>query len=159
MRNLRFRNFAIATLIPVVLASIATLADDDEDMIRSLRSLSNEAIARHDADAVGSFLDEDFVITISTGAIERSRDEHVRSFGQHFDEFPDVIYIRTPFSIMISESFPLAMEKGTWVGSRTTANGDLETGGEYTAAWRKTDEGWKIYSELYVAQYCRGAGC
>ncbi len=48
---------------------------------------------------------------------------------------------------------PLAIENGTWVGTMTTPNGGLERGGQYTAAWRKTDGAWKIYSELFVVLY------
>jgi len=148
-----------AALLLVLAVCVTGYAGDDAETMRTLRQQSNDAIARHDAEAVGSFLDEDFVITISTGAIERSRDEHVRSFEQHFAEFPDVVYVRTPSSITISQNYPLAMEQGTWVGKRTTSNGKMENGGQYTAAWRKTDAGWKIYSELYVALYCHGADC
>jgi ketosteroid isomerase-like protein len=159
MQMSSFGNRALAALIPVFLLCVPAFADDDVETIRALRMQSNEAIAGHDARAVGSFLQDDFVITISTGAIERSRDEHIENFARHFEEFPDVVYIRTPSSITISEDYPLAIEQGTWVGARTTANGELENGGEYTAAWRKTDSGWKIYSELYVGLYCRGADC
>lgn len=150
---------AIAALLLVIPYSVASFAGDDAEAIRALRLQSNEAIARHDAEAIGSFLDEDFVITISTGAIERSRDEHISSFEQHFAEFPDVVYVRTPSSITISTDYPLAIEQGTWIGKRTTRTGKLENGGEYTAAWRKTDAGWRIYTELFVALYCHGAGC
>lgn len=129
------------------------------DTIRMLRMKSNEAIARHDAEAVGSFLADDFVATISSGAIQPSRQEHIDSFAEHFAQFSDVVYLRTPTTITISNSAPHAIEHGTWEGSRTTADGKLENGGEYTAAWRKTDSGWKIYSELYVALYCRGKDC
>lgn len=150
-------------LIVVIVAagpdgSIA-LAQDDIAAIRAARMKSNEAIARHDAKSLGSFLAEDYVITISTGAIERSRDEHVASFETHFSQYPDVVYIRTPASIRISEAYPLAIEHGTWIGTRTTENGKLENGGEYTAAWKNTDGTWLIYSELFVALYCRGEGC
>lgn len=124
-----------------------------------LRSQSNEAIAQHDAAAVGSFLADEFVATISSGAIQPGRKEHVGNFAEHFAQFPDVVYVRTPTTITISKSAPHAIEQGTWVGSRSTANGKLENGGEYTAAWRKTDGGWKIYSELFVALYCRGLDC
>ena len=133
--------------------------EDDTKAIQTARMKSNEAIARHDVNALQSYLDEDFVITISTGAIERSRDEHGRSFAAHFDEYPDVIYVRTPSEITLSEAYPLAIEHGTWVGSRTTENGKLENGGQYTAAWRKTDGVWRIYSELFVGLYCNGADC
>lgn len=135
------------------------LSENEAETIRSLRTQSNEAIARHDATSVGSFLADDYVITISTGAIERSREKHIDSFAAHFEQYPDVVYLRTPTTIRISESYPLAIEHGTWVGSRTTTNGKLENGGEYTAAWRKTGDVWKIYSELFVALYCRGEDC
>lgn len=134
-------------------------SESDTEAIRSIRTQSNEAIARHDAASVESFLADDYVITISTGAIERSRKEHIDSFASHFAQYPDVVYLRTPTTISISDSYPLAIEHGTWVGSRTTTNGKLENGGEYTAAWRKTGDVWKIYSELFVALYCRGEDC
>lgn len=143
----------------VTLGAQDALSENDAETIRSIRAQSNEAIARHDAASVGSFLAEDYVITISTGAIERSREEHIDSFAAHFEQYPDVVYVRTPTTISTSESYPLAIEHGAWVGSRTTTNGKLENGGEYTAAWRKTDGVWKIYSELFVALYCRGEDC
>ena len=132
---------------------------DDAASIRALRMQSNEAIANHDVEGIQAHLYDDYVITISIGAIERSKEEHGKSFAQHFEEYPDVIYVRTPTEIELSADFPLAMEQGTWVGKRTTENGKIETGGRYTAAWRKTESGWKIYSELFVALYCEGAGC
>lgn len=134
-------------------------SESDADAIRSIRAQSNAAIARHDAESVGLFLADDYVVTISTGAIERSRKEHIDSFTAHFVQYPDVVYIRTPATIKISNAYPLAIEHGTWEGSRTTANGKLENGGEYTAAWKKTGGTWKIYSELFVALYCRGEDC
>ena len=138
---------------------LVVIADGDAETIRALRLQSNEAIARHDVEAIRSFLNDDYVITISTGSIERSRDGHSRSFAQHFAEFPDVVYVRTPFAITISNAYPLAIEQGAGVGTRTSESGKLESGGEYTAAWKKTDSGWKIYSELFVALYCHGADC
>ena len=148
-------------MLSLLLAWIAAKAnaENDTESIRALREHSNEAIARHDANAIGSFLSNDYVITISTGVIVRSKDEHVRSFAEHFEEYPDVVYVRTPSQITISDAYPLALEQGTWVGTRTTRNGKLESGGKYAAAWRKTGKGWKIYSELFVALYCHGADC
>ena len=149
----------ISVSMSVAIGGIAAYANDDADTIRALRLQSNEAIRQHNVGAIGSYLHDDYVITISTGAIERSRDDHVRGFRQHFSEYPDVIYIRTPDKITLSEAYPLAIEQGTWVGRKTTENGKLENGGEYTAAWRRTDSGWSIYSELFVALYCEGADC
>jgi len=151
------RSFLV--LLVLALGGTTVWASDDVEAIQTIRMESNAAIARHDVDALQSFLDEDFVITISTGAIERSRDEHGRSFALHFEQYPDVVYIRTPSEIILSKAYPLAIEHGTWVGSRTSENGKLENGGQYTAAWRKTDGVWRIYSELFVGLFCRGADC
>lgn len=151
------RLIAVLGLLAIGIAGVN--AADDADAIADIRKKSNEAIARHDVEAVQSFLDDDYVITISTGAIERSREEHGESFAAHFAQFPDVVYVRTPAEITISETYPLAIEHGTWVGSRTTGNGRLENGGKYSAAWRKSGDAWKIHSEIFVALYCRGADC
>ena len=153
----RFRS--IAALLLAASSAVTAVAGDDAETIRALRAQSNEAIARHDAEAIRSYLAEDFVITISTGAIERSRDDHIESFERHFAEYPDVVYVRTPSRIRISESYPLAIEHGTWVGRRTVDNGETENGGDYTAAWKLTEQGWKLYSELFVGLYCHGTGC
>ena len=152
-----YRPFLV--LLMSVLAGSTILAAGDVESIQTIRMQSNAAIARHDVDALQSFLAEDFVITISTGDIERSRDEHSQSFALHFEQYPDVVYTRTPAKITLSDAYPLAIEHGTWVGSRTDENGKLENGGQYTAAWRKTDGVWRIYSELYVGLYCNGDDC
>lgn len=150
---------SIFALLAIALGGTIGWAADDAETIHSIRMQSNDAIARHDVDTLQSFLDEDFVITISTGAIEHSRAEHGRSFALHFEQYPDVVYIRTPTEITLSQAYPLAIEHGTWIGSRTGESGRLENGGQYTAAWRKTDGVWRIYSELFVGLYCNGAGC
>jgi ketosteroid isomerase-like protein len=152
-------SWSFLLLFVLALGGMPVRAEGDVETIQARRMESNAAIARHDVDALQSFLDDDFVITISTGAIERSRDEHGKSFALHFEAYPDVVYVRTPSEITLSEAYPLAIEHGTWVGSRTGANGKLENGGEYTAAWRKTDGVWRIYSELFVGLYCHGADC
>jgi len=128
------------------------------DAIRALRSASNAAIARHDAEAVLSFLEADYVITDSTGHIERGLEGNAQSWAKHFADFPDVVYVRTPVKVRVSTALPHAMESGTWVGTRT-AGGRQEKGGEYSAVWRKVEGVWKIHSEIFVALYCRGEGC
>ena len=65
----------ILALLGLALAGTTAGAEDDAETIRALRMESNEAIARHDVDTLQSFLDEDFVISISTGVIERSRQD------------------------------------------------------------------------------------
>jgi ketosteroid isomerase-like protein len=130
-----------------------TSPSEDTNAIRLTRESSNQAIAGHDVDGILSFLEEEYVITISSGAIMYGREKQAESWAGHFAEFPDVVYVRTPLEVTISDSQPLAIENGSWIGTMTTPNGALEKGGQYTAAWRKVDGAWKIYSELFVVLY------
>jgi ketosteroid isomerase-like protein len=140
-------------------SSLAARASEDADSIRSLRAESNQAIAVHDVNALIHLLDDEYVIAASSGDILQGRDENAESWTGHFADFPDVVYIRTPLEVTVSEAYPLAIENGTWVGSMTAANGKLEKGGRYTAGWRKVAGVWKIRSELFVALYCHGIDC
>ncbi len=149
---------SILLLVKITAVSAASIPDDSQS-IQAARKAFNQAIAEHDIDSMRSFLAEDYVITISTGQIQRSRDAHIESFVAHFEQFPDVVYVRTPDDIKISQAYPLAIENGTWTGSRSTTFGTLNNGGSYTAAWKRTDKGWLIYSELFVALDCQGEGC
>ncbi len=147
-------------LLLVLLAGSGTAqASEDADSIRILRAESNQAIAAHDVDALTRFLDDEYVIAASSGDILPGREENAKSWTGHFVEFPDVVYVRTPAEVTISEAYPLAIENGTWVGSMTTEHGKLEKGGQYTAGWRKVAGVWKIRSELFVALYCHGIDC
>jgi hypothetical protein len=60
---------SIPALLVLAFVGTTVCAADDVERIQATRMKSNDAIARHDVDALQSFLDEDFVITISTGAI------------------------------------------------------------------------------------------
>lgn len=140
-------------------SSLTAQASEDADSIRSLRAESNQAIAVRDVDALIDFLDSGYVIAASSGDILQGREENAESWTAHFAEFPDVVYVRTPAEVIISEAYPRAIENGTWVGRMTTANGKLEKGGRYTAGWRKVEGVWKIRSELYVSLYCHGVDC
>lgn len=134
-------------------------AGADVAAIKAIREESNLAIARHDVETVVSSLDEDYVITISTGDILYGREPQAATWADHFAEFRDVVYVRTPTEVTISDAYPLAIENGTWEGSRTTPNGKLNNSGSYTASWRKVDGAWKIRSELFVGLACEGADC
>lgn len=70
-----------------------------------------------------------------------------------------MLYVRTPAEIIVSETYPLAWEQGTWVGTVTNEKDPLRKGGSYASGWRKVDGVWKIRSELFVGLYCEGPGC
>jgi ketosteroid isomerase-like protein len=80
-------------------------------------------------------------------------------WADHIDQYPDVVYVRTPAEVTLSEANSRAIENGAWVGTRTSEKGAQENGGRYTAYWRKADGVWKIRSELFVTLYCKGEDC
>lgn len=127
--------------------------NEDTEAIRFTRESSNQAIARHDSEGVVSFLDSEYVITTGAGVIQQGREGENTSWAKHFAEFPDVVYVRTPAEVTLSSSDPLAVEHGTWVGTRSTPDGIEHKGGQYTASWKKVDGVWKIRSELFVTLY------
>ena len=56
-----------------------TSPSEDTNAIRLTRKSSNQAISRHDVDGIVSFLDEEYVITISSGAIMYGREKQAAS--------------------------------------------------------------------------------
>jgi ketosteroid isomerase-like protein len=149
----------MAVLLTLVAGLAGAESDKEVEAIRSQRAASNRAIADHDTAAVVAFMSDDHVITDSTGHLERGRDGQTASWSQHFSAVPDVVYVRTPVKVIVSAAYPHAFESGAWTGSRSTARGLQDKGGEYAAVWRKTEGTWKIHSEIFVALYCRGEGC
>lgn len=135
------------------------LAQTPEEEIRSLRARSNEAIARHDVEAVLSFLDDEYQITTGNGRLLQGSAGEEDAWAAEFARADDLRYVRTPESVEVSVSGGRAAEVGKWVGTWTTAEGATRVGGRYAAHWRKAPGEWKIRAELFVTLHCEGAGC
>ena len=104
-------------------------------------------------------LDDHYQITTSLGDLLQDREGEAPAWQSLFDSRQSLRYLRTPASVEVSDSYPLAAETGEWVGTWTTDEGPVRTGGRYAAMWRKIDGEWKIRSELFVALYCEGMAC
>jgi len=131
----------------------------DAEAIKAVRAASNQAIANHDTEAIVSFLDQEYVITTGAGSIEPGREAQLAMWAEHINQYPDVVYVRSPTDVTLSETHSRAIENGAWVGTWTAENEPQEKGGRYTAYWRKVDGVWKIRSELFVTLYCGGVDC
>jgi ketosteroid isomerase-like protein len=147
----------------MLLAVLGTLQSAPRQMpaddVRSLRQQSNAAIARHDVEAVVSFLDSDYQITVGSGGLFHGRAAELEAWRAEFARAADLVYVRTPESVEVSTSGERAAEIGVWVGSWTTLNGPHRLRGRYAAHWRKVGGSWKIRSELFVTLRCEGVGC
>lgn len=132
----------------------------NEDTIAQLRAESNEAIRNHDEDAIVSIFDERYQITTGSGVLYHGSPETEKeTWRVIFDQFPDVVYVRTPAKIEVSASRTRAAESGDWVGTWTTPNGQIEFSGRYFASWIKVYGEWKLQSEMFVTMKCAGEDC
>lgn len=160
MKGIYMRSYLVSVTLAVVTAvSIASAEDDQGERIREARAEYNDAIARHDVPAIIAFLDDEYQITTSLGQLLNGPDAEAAGWQELFDSRQDVVYVRSPESIEVSQDYPLAAETGTWVGTWSTSDGPVRTGGRYSAMWRQVEGVWKVRSELFVALYCDGINC
>lgn len=146
---------AMALLCAVESAAGQTPADD----IRSVRSQSNAAIARHDAEGVVASLDAEYQITVGSGKLFHGKAGEIEGWREEFAESADLVYVRTPETVEVSSSGKRAAEIGVWLGTWTDADGAHRAAGRYAAHWSKASGSWKIRSELFVTLSCDGVGC
>lgn len=148
---------AFATFLFALIADAQS--DSEAERVRNARAEYNDAIERHNVPAIVSFYDSEYQITTSLGDLSMDVDAEAEGWRQLIASRKDLLYVRSPESIEISRDYPLAAESGTWVGTWSTSEGAVRTGGHYSAMWRQVDGEWKVRSELFVALYCDGTSC
>jgi hypothetical protein len=120
-----------------------------EALIRAARARSNRGIAERNPNLIAESLDKDFLVILGDGTLLPSRDAYLAAFKSNFaDPTNSLRYERTPDTIDISTSDPLASEQGHWTA--TLPDATLTHTGTYAAMWRRTPSGWKLRSELFV---------
>ncbi len=123
--------------------------ESSEAAIRRAREHSNRSITRRNLLGVGDSLAEDYVGVIGDGTFIPSRAEYLRLFKEGFDRpKQSMTYVRVPEAINVADDGSLAAENGTWTA--TLASGSVAFRGAYAAMWRRTLQGWKIRSEIFV---------
>ena len=142
--------------------SAAAARRAEADAVRAARAAQNRAIAALDTAAIARFWTEDVEIRRGLGAPVVGREEYKRLFNPDSGAVArgeELIYQRTPVSVVASEQWPLAYEEGTWTGHLGRADGPGLIAGRYAAQWVKRGGQWLIHGEVYVALTCSGAGC
>jgi len=148
------KSFAMAFLLFVVsLTGLAQVAHDDET-IRSIRAASNKAIKASDIAGFAVSLEPGFVVVTGNGSF-LSREAYIAAFAKDFEDPHSVRFERIVDSVELSSSVPLAAEHGHWVGR--LAGGPVIFSGTYLAMWRRSENGWKLRSELFVSLACSDA--
>lgn len=147
-----FRLVAFFLLVLAVKPVFAqTSKEKDIELIKSARRASNEAIKKHDPEGIAKPMTEDIVSVFGNGHTYLGKDSIMSVFKQRFATMPDLVFVRVPLAIRISNNDTLAWEKGSWKGFRTDRKTVSTAGGNYAAMWCKRNGVWKTRSELYVA--------
>ena len=125
-----------------------TNKNKDVEIIKSLRIASNDALAKHDIEAMSKYWLDDLVLIRGNSSHLSGKDTIVAVWRKLFHDSPKIVYIRTPNQITISNNDTLAWESGTWKAFVSYSNG-----GNYSAMWKKSNNSWKILAELFVSLY------
>lgn len=141
------------SLAPLYSAETATA--DQGATIRAARLAQNEAIVRHDLDAIASFWTEDVTICRGLGIQVAGKPAYLQLFSQDTKDSSPIVYERIPDEIAVSPDWPLAFETGHWIGRK--ANATVITG-RYSAQWARRGDRWLIRSEVFVALHGEGEG-
>ncbi len=129
---------------------------EDENLIRTARERSNNAIERKDTVALGAAWTEDYHIITSRNAETSGRAANIKRFAAEFTSRPDVLYIRTPSKIEVFPQWNMAAENGTWFGQWTEKGSRIELTGTYYAKWHKVKGEWLIRAEIFTPLSCSG---
>jgi len=118
----------------------------DVATIRSYRLASNGAIAKHDLEGMSKYWLDDFVQVIGRGTYETGKENISVSWKALFKSNPQVVYVRIPEEIIISDNDTMAWETGKWTGIHSYSKG-----GNYSAMWIKRNAHWMLKAELFVS--------
>lgn len=125
------------------------------DTISAARLAQNAMLRIGDLDSAATFWTEDIVVLAGLGARLDGREALRAAFARD----GDLLFQRTPEQVEVSRGWPLAWERGRWVGvSRRDTSAVLITGW-YSARWLHEGARWRIQSEQFVANDCRAAAC
>ncbi|HEY2856022.1 MAG TPA: DUF4440 domain-containing protein [Gemmatimonadaceae bacterium] len=147
-----YRLLALAAVLPIACSS--RRGADDVAAIRAARQAQNEAIARRDYTAIAQRWTEDITVRAGLGVALSGG----QAYRDAFVADSEMTYTRTPDAITLSSRWPLAYERGHWIGRIRNAP-NISLSGDYSAQWVKRGTEWLIRSELFVATECTGGAC
>lgn len=146
------------TLLLLATLTATAHAAPEQDAIKSARLRQNEAIVKHQTDAIASFWTDDVTICRGLGLQMAGKAAYKKLFTDDVGSPDETIYQRIPSAIEVSPLWPLAFETGTWEGHLASATGPVVISGRYSAQWVKRDGLWLIRSEVFVALEGAGIG-
>lgn len=115
-----------------------------ESEIRALRAQSNEAIARHDAAAAVTMMQEGVKIITSFGTFVDGASAMADVFKRIFSDETFVTFVRETKALHLGDG--IAAEEGLWTGTWK----HRVVRGLYLARWQFVEGTWRIEAEFFV---------
>jgi ketosteroid isomerase-like protein len=133
----------------------AAAPTEQASAIRAARLAQNEALRAGNIDRAAAWWTPDIFVVAGLGA----RVDGIAALRMAFENDRSVVYERLPDEIHVSEGWPLAWEQGRWRGYDPAAPDSALITGRYSARWVRSEFGWRIQSEHFVADRCSGTAC
>jgi ketosteroid isomerase-like protein len=127
--------------------------------VRAARAAFNQAIADKDIAAITTLLAPDATLVTGTDStLFNGREAQLSIWQEDFEAAERAIYVRTTDCVSVSPLLPIALETGTWRGTRTDDPQSFAAG-IYSAKWRKADGAWLLEAEIFATESCGAAMC
>jgi ketosteroid isomerase-like protein len=137
----------------------STIVSHEAAAIQFARAQQDAAIAARDIERVTALWTDDVSVRRGLGQLFTGRAAYRRLVESEASSDTRVVYQREPSDIVVSSSWPLGFETGTWTGHLDSGVGPVVIAGRYSAQWVKRDGRWLIRAEVFVALMCMGVGC
>ena len=160
MRLNRYVIVLLSALVSTGASSSNDCANDaSAQAIQDQRSAFNAAIAEEDAETIASVLAEDVLLITGTDSdLYSGREVQVELWRSDFESSERLGYERTPECIQVSERFPIALERGRWLGQPENDSPGVVQG-SYSAKWRHDGAAWRLEVEVYMTEECSPSIC
>ena len=93
---------------------IAAMMNESCQAIRAARAAINEAIARHDSDAIAAFLLPSYHVVTARSMQRNGKEDSIRSWAEAFDRDGSLTHRGIPDQIHVNEEWGMAEEHGRW---------------------------------------------
>ena len=116
-------------LLPIALLVLFTttsvFAASGQDAIKAARLRQNEAIVKHQVDAIAATWTDDVSICRGLGIQLAGKAAYRKLFEDDVGSVNEIVYQRLPSAIETSSLWPLAFETGSWEGHLGSATGPV----------------------------------
>ncbi len=153
--SLRQLTLALCFLSATVAHAQARTPRTAAETIAAARRTQNELLRIGQLDSAATFWTEDIVVLAGLG----SRVDGRVALRDAFAQDSIVFYRREPEQVDVSASWPLAFERGRWVGVFRGDTSIVLITGWYSARWLREGTRWRIQAEQFVANECHPLAC